>query len=298
MEQLQVTRWRKYGKDRLYVSDQGGRRLGWHDLLDDTDHVDAPEHLTAVQSAVRRWRAVHQHSAAEHDASLPHHTSTVADTPGRVDDHAPWVDLAGRTAGQMALAQADVVRAAAPRRGFWARLFGPPLPDHSWRVGARGEQLVGQQLARLTAKDPRWMCLHAVPVGTEGSDIDHVVIGPAGVFTLNTKHHPNGRVWVSPRTVMVNGTRVPYLRNAHHEAERASQLLSAAAGFPVDVQGVVVVIAASLTVKDQPTDVIVIGRRQLRRWLQRLSPQLTAENVAAVYDAARRSTTWAPTPRS
>lgn len=65
-----------------------------------------------------------------------------------------------------------------------------------------------------------------------------------------------------------------------------------------DVQGVVVVIAASLTVKDQPADVIVIGRRQLRRWLQSLDPQLTAESVAAVYDAARRSTTWAPTPRS
>lgn len=293
-----MTRWRRYGRDRLYVSSPDGQRLGWHDLLLDADHVEAPEYLPAVRSAVLRWRDAHPCATADEHASSPARTTpSTTDSRNRSGDRAPWVDLAGRAAGQMALEQADAIRAAAPRRGFWARLFGPPPPDRNWRVGARGEQLVAQQLAKLMAKDPRWRCLHAVPVGTEGSDIDHVVIGPAGVFTLNAKHHPNGRIWVSPRTFMVNGTRVPYLRNAHHEAERASRLLSAAAGFPVDVQGVVVVIAASLTVKDQPADVIVVGRRQLRRWLRSLDTQLTPEVSAAVYDVARRSTTGGPAPR-
>lgn len=288
MDQLEVARWRKYGKDRLYVSGPDGQRLGWHDLLDGTDHVACAEHLTTVQNAVAQWRAGHASIAVEHAVTAPPSSPRARD----------WVDLAGRAAGQMALAQADALRAAAPRRGFWARIFGPPPPDHSWRVGARGEQLVGRELARLIAKDPRWLCLHAVPVGTEGSDIDHVVIGPGGVFTLNTKHHPGGRVWVGSRTVMVNGTRVPYLRNAHHEAERASRLLSAAVGFPVDVQGVVVVIAGALTVRDQPADALVIGRRHLRRWLQLVSPQLTSEEITAVYDVARRSTTWVPARRA
>lgn len=278
-----MTRWRRHGKDRLYVDHPDGRRLGWHDLLDGTDHPDAPEHLDAVHAAAAAWRAHHAPAAASAPGS-----------PQAADTATGWTDLAGRRPGQMALAQADAVRAAAPRRRFWARLFGPPPPDRSWRVGARGEQLVGRQLARLVAENPGWTCLHAVPVGVEGSDIDHVVIGPGGVFTLNTKHHPSGRVWVGARTVMVDGTRVPYLRNARHEAQRASRLLTAAVGFPVDVQGVVVVIASSLTVKDQPADVIVIGRRYLRRWLQSLDPQLTPEAIAAVYDAARRSTTWSP----
>ncbi|UZN05404.1 nuclease-related domain-containing protein [Cellulomonas sp. S1-8] len=174
-------------------------------------------------------------------------------------------------------------------------MFGPPPEDRSWRVGARGEQIVGQELARLVASDPRWTCLHAIPVGVDGSDIDHVVIGPAGVFTLNTKHHPVGRIWVGARTVMVNGTRVPYLRNARHEADRASRLLTTAAGFPVDVQGVVVVVASSLTIKEHPADVAVIGRRQLRRWLGYQPEHLAPETAAAVHDVARRSTTWSPT---
>ncbi len=288
MEQLQVVRWCKHGKDRLYVNQPDGRRLGWHDLLEGTDHADAPAHLAVVQAAAARWRAERVPTPSRGDQGELGSELRNAAAPG-------WSDLTGRAPGQMALAQADAVRAAAPKRGFWARLFGPPPADRSWRVGARGEQLVGQELARLIAKDSRWTCLHAVPVGVDGSDIDHVVIGPAGVFTLNTKHHPAGRIWVGARTVMVNGTRMPYLRNARHEAERASRLLTAAAGFPVDVQGVVVVIASSLTVKEHPADVAVIGRRQLRRWLGYQPERLRPETAAAVHDVARRSTTWSPT---
>jgi hypothetical protein len=33
MGDLQVLRWRKYGKDRLYVNDEAGLRIGWVDLL-------------------------------------------------------------------------------------------------------------------------------------------------------------------------------------------------------------------------------------------------------------------------
>ncbi len=30
----------------------------------------------------------------------------------------------------------------------------------------------------------------------EGSDIDHLVIGKGGVYPVNTKRHPGGKVWV------------------------------------------------------------------------------------------------------
>ena len=73
------------------------------------------------------------------------------------------------------------------------------------------------------------------PVGKGDSDIDHVVIGPGGVFTINTKNHSGQKVWVAGRIFLVNGQKQPHLRNAGHEAQRASRLLSAAAGFRVDV---------------------------------------------------------------
>lgn len=67
--------------------------------------------------------------------------------------------------------------------------------------------------------------LHSVPVGTGASDLDHVVIGPAGVFTINTKHHRGQNVWVGAKRILVNGQRTDHLRNAAHEAKRASKLL-------------------------------------------------------------------------
>jgi len=54
--------------------------------------------------------------------------------------------------------------------------------------------------------------LHAVPIGGRGSDIDHVLIGPGGVFVLNTKTHPGGKIWAGRNAIRVNGFAVPYLR--------------------------------------------------------------------------------------
>ena len=110
--------------------------------------------------------------------------------------------------------------------------------------GARGGP-VGRLLDKLP---DGWAVLHAVPVGKGDTDIDHVVIGPGGVFTINTKNHSGQKVWVAGRTFMVNGQKQPHLRNAGHEAQRASRLLSAAAGFRVDVVPVIAVVdPASLT---------------------------------------------------
>jgi hypothetical protein len=100
---------------------------------------------------------------------------------------------------------------------------GARTEERAWRIGADGEQAVAAQLTRL---GPSWRVLHAVRVGDHGSDIDHVVIGPAGVFTVNAKHHPNTSIWVGGDTFMVNGQRVPYVRNSRHEARRAARRLS------------------------------------------------------------------------
>jgi hypothetical protein len=148
--------------------------------------------------------------------------------------------------------------------------MGVHTAERAWRLGAEGEELVGAQLARLTARDPRWRVLHAVPVGDKGADIDHLVIGPAGVFTLNSKHHPGARIWVAGGSFRVNGVPQPYVRNSRHEAVRAGRLLSAACGFAVPVTGLVVPVNAHReVVKREPGDVHVIAWRRLRRWLRR-----------------------------
>lgn len=151
------------------------------------------------------------------------------------------------------------------------------------------------ELAAVRQRDPRWCALHAIPVGDRGSDIDHLVIGPGCVYTVNTKHHPRASIWVGGNTFMVNGAKRPYIRNSRHEAERAARLLTAAVGFRVHVEAVIVPVRArSVTVKSTPDHVHVVPRRQFKRWLLRQEDFYPEAAVHAIYEAARRSTTWQP----
>jgi hypothetical protein len=135
-------------------------------------------------------------------------------------------------------------------------------------------------------------------VGNRGSDIDHVLIGPGGVFTINTKKHPGKKIWVGGNTIMVSGHRVPYVRNSEHEAERASRLLSQRTGSPVDARAVLIfttgTIIPDVTIKAPPTNVAILDRVDVPRVFKRAERRLTPTQVEAIFAVARRSTTWTP----
>ncbi|MFN3602306.1 MAG: nuclease-related domain-containing protein [Dietzia sp.] len=205
-----------------------------------------------------------------------------------------WHDLADTRAGAAARERAIAERDAQGMvRHLFARLVDAKTDERAWRIGADGEQAVAQQMAMLGLQ---WRILHAVRVGERGADIDHVVIGPGGVFTVNTKHHPKAAIWVGGDTFMVNGIRVPYIRNSGYEAKRASRLLGEHVGFPVPVTGMIAVVGArgGFTVKTQPADgaVAVVPRRGIRRFLQSRPQRLGLREIDAIHEVARRSTTW------
>jgi hypothetical protein len=201
-------------------------------------------------------------------------------------------DLVSNVAGSAARAKRDEVNAQAPVLNLVARVLGVKTDERNWRVGARGEEKVANQLAKL---GEGWHRIHAVPVGENGSDIDHVVIGPPGVFTLNTKRHPRGKAWIGERAVMVNGQRTDYLRNSRFEARRASALLSTSCEFPVTVKPVIVFVdLEDITVKQMPSDVHVVTRMRLLAWLRSLPPALDHVAVETIFAAARQSITWHP----
>ena len=182
------------------------------------------------------------------------------------------------------------MRRAAPVKTLIARALRVHTEERAWRIGADGEEAVAAKLAKLGAD---WRVLHAIPVGDRGSDIDHLVVGPSGVFTVNAKHHPGAKVCLAGHNMRINGRPVPYIRNARFEARRAARSLTAATGRRVEVGGLVVIVRAqTLVVRDRPDDIVVCERHQLRRHLTSLSPALDAETVEAIYDAARRTDTW------
>ncbi|UUW90413.1 nuclease-related domain-containing protein [Nocardioides sp. WV_118_6] len=295
-----VKRWRRYGNDRLYVELADGAKVGYWDLVADTAHPSTPADEALLLRAVADWKGGHQTAPAP-PAPLP---AAPRPEPGRAPEPEPepdpepvaplpWIDLATTPPGAAAREQAEAARAAAPIKTVLARVLGVHTDERAWRLGAVGEEQVAAQLAKVARDDGRWRFLHAIPVGNRGSDIDHLVIGPGGVFTVNTKHHPGASIWVGGETLLVNGTRQPYIRNARHEAERAGRLLSAACGYPVHVGGLVVPVNTDeVVVKSQPAGVAVVPRRRLAGWLRRHGEIHPPSTVEAIFAMARRSTTW------
>lgn len=208
-------------------------------------------------------------------------------------------DLALRCAGHAVIEKLLEVHQGTRPRGRLARFFGvsPLTPEgRPWYLGAVGERIVGRMLAGL---DERWAVLHAVPVGSGDSDIDHVVIGPGGVFTINTKHHSGQSVWVAPRTFLVAGQAKSYLPESRKEAERATRLLGDALPAGLGAHPLIAVVdAKSLTIRERPVDVTVMNANGLVRWLHKRPPVLDAQQIATLTAVAQRPTTWHSQPKS
>jgi hypothetical protein len=311
-----VRRWARYGHERLYAETPGGTALGYLDVKTGRFHSDDLSNLPMLQKAVADHLAAGQPPPSSPPSppsllspSLPPPPPTSALEQRCLDAgvdarsaelvsiepvRAGWRDISDTVAGAAARERALTERAAQGRvRHVLARIVGAHTDERAWRIGADGEQAVADELANL---GPPWRVLHAVRVGEKGSDIDHVVIGPGGVFTVNAKNHPDKSIWAGGDTFLVNGRQVPYVRNSRHEARRAAGRLTEQAGFPVEATGVIAVMGAhkGFTVKKQPEDgaVVVVQRRHITRFLLRVPPRLTARQIDAIYEVARRSTTW------
>lgn len=243
----------------------------------------------------------------------PHRLSLSGDFSARIplptlsgmDDNGRHVSrMRDRAPGAAVMEQVVRLHTQAPPRSPLARALGArPLGAETvpWFAGALGEREVGALLDRLPSG---WSVFHAVPVGTRMdetgavADVDHVAVGPAGVFVINTKHHRGQRVWVGERAVMVAGQKQPYLRNSDLEASRVRGVL-AQAGLVAPVTALVVLVGAKeVTVRQQPRRVLVLRSESLLRWLAHRPAVLDAGTMAAIVRLFDDPATWQPTQSS
>ncbi len=199
-------------------------------------------------------------------------------------------DLATRRAGTGPALRARQLRIGNPLLRCLARAAGLRTPDQAWRIGAAGEIKVGARLNRLRRRG--WHVLHSIPLG-RGGDIDHLIIGPAGVFTANTKHHPNARVTVGRSVIFVRGRQVTHISQALREARRVESALSSALGRAVKVQPLIIIHGARVSgwLLQRPRGVKVLPSRAATWWL-RLSRHRPDADIEAIYAVARDPATW------
>lgn len=157
--------------------------------------------------------------------------------------------------------------------------------------GALGEELTA---AALTDLPPEWTVLHDVRwPGRRFANIDHIVIGPAGIFIVDSKNW-SGRVLVADSTLRQNGrSRETTVATCADSALAVSELVPSLAG---------VVVPVLCFVRDEPVsgwarDVMVCSTSNLLQMLLTRPERLLPDQVrtaawqvdAQLREAARRA---------
>lgn len=202
-------------------------------------------------------------------------------------------DLRRQVAAQSVIEALLRQQEGAPERTWLGRLLGDsPLTPESvaWYRGALGEIAVGRMLATLPGS---WSVFHALPIGKKGADIDHLVVGPGGVITINTKNHAGKSVWVGGQTLMVSGHTQPHIRNADHEAKRVTALLrQRMPELPAVLPVVAILDPRQVTIKARPDQTTVLSARYLTAWLQKRPTVLSPAEVAELTGIIQEPGTW------
>jgi hypothetical protein len=173
------------------------------------------------------------------------------------------------------------------------KLFGvSPLAQNarSWYLGALGEIVVSEKLEQL-GED--WHVINGLPAGVSGSDIDHVVVGPAGVFTINMKAHAEKKVRAAGNSLRLNGFKFNSVGDAQLAAASASKLLTAAVGRPITVTPLIVMVGLSqMHYGVRRREVDVVTSSGIVRYLRRRKRVLSGDAIAEIADVAGRRGTW------
>jgi hypothetical protein len=201
--------------------------------------------------------------------------------------------LRGRVPGQVAMSEVVAAQLDVAPRSRLGRIFGQsPLTPETRPIyrAALGELLVGDMLDNL---GPRWDVLHVVPLDSGERDIDHLVIGPPGVFTITTENFPGQELRVNGETLSVGNRQFDHILVARTLGERAAERLSAAVGRPVTVTPLIVAVTPTkLVSREQSSVVAVVTSRALLHYLERQDPVLSGTDVASISDVADRHSTW------
>jgi len=201
-------------------------------------------------------------------------------------------DLRDRIAGQSLMEKFLSFRGTAEMRELPFGMFWITNEIASWRRGVRGELEMARELAAL---GPEWMVLHSVRVGDRGSDIDHLVVGPPGVFPINSKRLVERDVRVSGDTFRVDGRREKYLRNSRLEGVRVEKVLRAAQVRAPIVPLIAVSGARSLRVSNPTSDGWNIGVERVDRVVRRLKKRperVSPDEVRTISEAFLDPTVW------
>jgi hypothetical protein len=120
-------------------------------------------------------------------------------------------------------------------------------------------------------------------------DIDHLVIGPSGLYCINTKSSTYGVLAKADGTVLADGYRHGWLESITRDADLAATFLSAAARMDIACRPVVAVWS---TVGFESQHRRVVDGSEIADRIRSRPSRFPDAWVDVVFATARRSDTW------
>jgi hypothetical protein len=118
-----------------------------------------------------------------------------------------------------------VVGGLAATAAGWGLRFRPSPDACAWRRGAVGERRTARLLGPLERQG--WVVLHDLAVPGSRANLDHLAIGPGGVFVIDSKLY-RGRLQLDRSGRLWHGRYplAPAIRAVSFEADQAAQVLA------------------------------------------------------------------------
>jgi hypothetical protein len=225
-------------------------------------------------SAQARWRRMRAAEWATWTRTLPWRVAVIVVT-----------GVAGGLLGSLLAPRVGLaVGGLAAVMAGWGLRFRPSPDACAWRRGAAGERHTARLLGPLERHG--WAVLHDLAVPGSRANLDHLAIGPGGVFVIDSKLY-RGRLRVDSSGGLWHGRSplAPTLRAVNFEADRAAQILT---DPDVVVRPIMAVHGAQVPWgKMLANGVPVVPARHLPSMLRKLPAVLGPQRVADLANQAR-----------
>jgi hypothetical protein len=189
-----LTPWKKYGHDRVYIATTGGMKLGF--LNKETGEVVLEDESwrSAVMQALGAASAL---PTAPSPAAVALESGPTTAKPERspAATSGPAGGSARAEHERRVARREQRIRSAHPKLGgLILALSDDPQSTRAWASGALGEERVGAKLDGLAGDGVR--VLHDRRIPRSRANIDHIAVGPSGVFVIDAKRYRDAKVEV------------------------------------------------------------------------------------------------------
>lgn len=219
-----------------------------------------------------------------------HYVTAMAPTSAyarAIPPHRDGVDLLKGKPGAGARERAEALRAG-PHASDTERETASKSADN-WEAGAKAEEKAARLLKAL---GPDWTVLHDITVHHRGWNIDHVAIGPQGVFVINTKTTGAPTIVAEGDRLSIHGWHTHYIAKSREEGFRATVALFGRSAPQTVTPVLLFVDTAPIEFRSPPGDVWITEDHNVVTALTGGPVRLSPKQYGRLVAKARYQQTW------